>query len=135
VPFVESSQMPALYLAHDIFVFPSLMEGLPLVLLEAMATGMPAVTTETCGMADVVEDGVNGLLVPPADTEAVADAVLRLAKSAELRQQLGRAAQNGMRDYTWDRIAKRVERVFVAAVRERSSALVTTAHHQKELRR
>jgi glycosyltransferase involved in cell wall biosynthesis len=135
VPFVESSQMPALYLAHDIFVFPSLMEGLPLVLLEAMATGMPAVTTETCGMADVVEDGVNGLLVPPADAEAVADAVLRLAKSAELRQQLGRAAQNGMRDYTWDRIAKRVERVFVAAVRERSSTLVTTAHHQKELRR
>jgi glycosyltransferase involved in cell wall biosynthesis len=135
LPFVESSEMPGIYAAHDIFVFPSLMEGLPLVLLEAMATGMPVITTETCGMADVVRDGVNGLLVPPADAEAVADAVLHLAESADLRKQLGRAAQEGMHHYTWDRIAKRVERVFIAAVREQSHPQLAAAPPEKEFHR
>jgi glycosyltransferase involved in cell wall biosynthesis len=135
VPFVESFGMPALYAAHDIFVFPSLMEGLPLVLLEAMATGMPVVTTETCGMADVVEDNVNGLAVPPANAEAVANAVMRLAQSAELRRQLGLAAQNDMRRYTWDRISERVERVFLSAVHEPWPARVAAARPGKELHR
>lgn len=115
VPFVPAEQMPALYARHDIFVFPSLVEGMPLVLLEAMATAMPVVTTDTCGMADVLEDGYNGLLVKPADSEGFAAAVLRLIESRELRAQLGRAAQETMRRYRWDTIARRVERVFALA--------------------
>ena len=67
LPFVTREDMPAVYAAHDIFVFPSLVEGMPLTLLEAMATGMPVVTTNTCGMSDVVEDEFNGLLVPTAN--------------------------------------------------------------------
>lgn len=115
IPFVDAARMPAVYAEHDIFVFPSLMEGMPLALLEAMATGMPVVTTETCGMADVVQDDVNGLLVPPANAQALVEAVLRLAGSVELRRRLGQAAQSTMRHYTWDRIARRVEHVFALA--------------------
>ncbi len=135
LPFVKASEMPALYAGHDIFVFPSLMEGLPLVILEAMATGMPVVTTETCGMADVVQDGVNGLTVAPADAEAVAESIIRLAQSVDLRSQLGRTAQNDMRRYTWDRIAERVQRVFISAVQTQSHAQGIAAHIEKELRR
>jgi len=75
LPFVTRDDMATVYTDHDIFVFPSLVEGMPLTLLEAMATGMPVVTTNTCGMADVVENDINGLLVPPANAEKLAEEI------------------------------------------------------------
>jgi glycosyltransferase involved in cell wall biosynthesis len=118
LPFVPATEMPALYARHDIFVFPSLVEGMPVVLLEAMATGMAVVTTETCGMADIVEDEYNGLLVKPADTAAFVSAVGRIVESSELRARLGHAAQEKMKRHTWDRIAMRLEKVLASAVAE-----------------
>jgi glycosyltransferase involved in cell wall biosynthesis len=111
-PVVPSGLMPELFASHDIFLFPSLLEGLPSVLLEAMASGMPVITTETCGMPDVVEDGFNGLLIPPANALAIEEAVLRLASSPDLRQRLGHAAQQTMTRYTWERSALTLERLF-----------------------
>lgn len=121
IPFVKHEGMAAVYAEHDIFVFPSLMEGMPLTLLEAMATGMPVVTTNTCGMADVVEDGVNGLLVPSADAEALAASVELLCASAELRQSLGLAAQNTMRRYTWRCVTQKLDRVLRLAAQKSGS--------------
>lgn len=117
IPFVKRDEIVDLYAGHDIFVFPSLVEGMPLTLLEAMATGMPVVTTNTSGMADVVEDGANGLLVPAADAEALAVRTQKLCQSAELRKRLGLAAQETMRKYTWQRVAEQLEKVFELAVR------------------
>jgi glycosyltransferase involved in cell wall biosynthesis len=111
-PVVPSSEMHELFSSHDVFLFPSLMEGLPSVLLEAMASGMPVITTETCGMPDVVEDDFNGLLIPPADAQAIEEAVLRLAGSPALRQRLGQAAQQTMTRYTWERSAFMLEKFF-----------------------
>jgi len=108
-PIVPSDSMQELYAAHDIFLFPSLMEGLPSVLLEAMATGMPVITTETCGMPDVVESGFNGLLVAPANAVAIEAAVLRFAADPALRRCLGQAAQHSMKRYTWERSAEMLE--------------------------
>jgi glycosyltransferase involved in cell wall biosynthesis len=118
IPFVESARMPPLYAAHDIFVFPSLMEGMPLALLEAMATGMPVVTTETCGMPDVITDDTNGILVPVADAVALGGAIERVTQSVELRRRLGQAAQETMRHYTWDKIACRIEKIFLLAAQK-----------------
>jgi glycosyltransferase involved in cell wall biosynthesis len=118
LPFVSRAEMPNLYARHDIFVFPSLMEGLPIVLLEAMATGMPVVTTETCGMMDIVEDDHNGLLVKPADATEFVAAVGRLMGSSELRERLGRAARETMKRHTWEHIAEQFEHVFQVAVAE-----------------
>jgi glycosyltransferase involved in cell wall biosynthesis len=118
LPFVSRAEMPALYARHDIFVFPSLMEGLPIVLLEAMATGMPVVTTETCGMMDMVEDRHNGLLVKPANSAEFASAVQRLMDSPQLRARLGCAARETMRRHTWNRVAEQLENVFGIAVAE-----------------
>ena len=108
-PIVAADRMPDLYAEHDIFLFPSLMEGLPSVLLEAMATAMPVITTETCGMPDVVENGYNGILIPPASAASIEEAVLRLVKSRELRQELGEAARETMERYTWERAARQLE--------------------------
>jgi glycosyltransferase involved in cell wall biosynthesis len=116
-PVVPADQMPQLYMDHDIFVFPSLMEGLPSVLLEAMASGMPAITAETCGMVDIVQDGWNGLLVPPANAEALEEAILSLCRSSDLRKRLGMAAQEFMRHYSWQSSACKLERLFASALR------------------
>lgn len=116
LPFVPRKDMPALYARHDIFVFPSLFEGLPIVLLEAMAAGMPVVTTETCGMKDIVQNDYNGLLLKPADTEAFVAATDKLIHSPELRCRLGRAARETMERHTWKQVAAQLECVFQAAV-------------------
>jgi glycosyltransferase involved in cell wall biosynthesis len=118
IRFVKREDMLRVYVGHDIFVFPSLMEGMPLALLEAMATAMPVVTTEICGMADVIEDGYNGLLVPPADTAKLAEATERLCESLELREQLGREAQQTMKRYTWQRVTQKLEMVLSLAVQQ-----------------
>ena len=115
-PAVPAEDMPALYGEHDVLVFPSLMEGLPNVLLEAMASGMPVVTTETCGMPDVVEDDFNGLLIQPADAAAIEHAILSLAKSEELRKRLGEAARESMRRQTWERAGQQLEALFLRVV-------------------
>jgi glycosyltransferase involved in cell wall biosynthesis len=117
IPVVKREDVLALYAGHDIFVFPSLVEGMPLTLLEAMATGMPVVTTNTCGMADVVENHVNGLLVPATNAEQLAAGIERLCQSADLRKRLGLAGQETMRRYTWERVTEQLEEVFVLAAR------------------
>jgi glycosyltransferase involved in cell wall biosynthesis len=115
-PFVSRAEISSLYAEHEIFVLPSLMEGMPLVLLEAMASGMPVVTTESCGMTDLVEDGHDGLFVIPGDVESLTAMVLKVCQDRELRQRLGNSAQEKMRRYTWAQSARRHEFVFQRAL-------------------
>jgi glycosyltransferase involved in cell wall biosynthesis len=63
-------------------------------------------------MPEVVLDGVNGLLIPPADAAAIEKSALRLAHSPDLRQRFGLAAQHAMSGYTWERSAQALERLF-----------------------
>jgi glycosyltransferase involved in cell wall biosynthesis len=86
--------MPSVFAEADIVAFPSYYaEGVPKVLLEAAASGLAIVTTDWPGCRDVVQDGVNGLLVPVRDPEALANAIATLAKDPELRRSMGRAAR------------------------------------------
>jgi glycosyltransferase involved in cell wall biosynthesis len=120
-PVVVAEQMQELYAGHDVFLFPSLMEGLPSVLLEAMATGMPVITTETCGMPDVVENEYNGLLIPPANATSIEEAVLRLTNSVELRRKLGEAARETMKRYTWEKSARQLEALYCHIIELKST--------------
>jgi glycosyltransferase involved in cell wall biosynthesis len=119
LPFLTRDAMPNLYASHDIFVFPSLVEGMPLTLLEAMAGAMPVVTANTCGMSDLIENGKNGLLVPAADARALGEAIDRLRNAPELRRNLGLRARESAKGYTWDLIARQLERVFQLAMKSR----------------
>jgi glycosyltransferase involved in cell wall biosynthesis len=114
-PFIRRAEMSSLYAEHEIFVLPSLMEGMPLVLLEAMASGMPVATTESSGMTDLVEDSHNGLFAIPGDTESLSAAIMRLCRDPELRLRLGSAAQEKMKRYSWKEAARRTEAVFYRA--------------------
>jgi glycosyltransferase involved in cell wall biosynthesis len=98
--------MASAYAAADLFVLPSLFEGTPLTLIEAMWSGLPIVTTRTAGMQDVVGDGETGLLVPPADAAALAEAIARLAADESMRRSLGAAAHRvASTRYTWKNAA------------------------------
>lgn len=83
----------------DIFVLPSLWEGMPISLIEAMGTALPIVATKVGGIPDMIEDRVNGLLVN-IDVNEIAQAMLELADSYELRKQLGENAQKSSEQYS-----------------------------------
>jgi glycosyltransferase involved in cell wall biosynthesis len=79
--------------AIDMFVMPSLWEGLPLSMVLAMGAGLPVIATRVAGIPEVVEDGETGLLVPPADPVRLGEALASLVRDAGLRSRLGSAAK------------------------------------------
>jgi glycosyltransferase involved in cell wall biosynthesis len=85
--------VPELLAAMDIFALSSLWEGLPRVLPQAMATGLPVIATACDGSAEAVEEGVNGFLTPPGDPAALADKVLALIRNPDLAHGLGEAGR------------------------------------------
>jgi len=98
--------LPPVYQAADLFVMPSLSESFGLAVLEAMACGLPVIVSQVGGMVEYIEEGTNGLLVPPRDPAALAHAIRRLVADAPLRQSMGaRNAQKIRASYTWDRVA------------------------------
>jgi glycosyltransferase involved in cell wall biosynthesis len=90
---VGQDTMAAHYAEADVFCLPSFAEGVPVVLMEAMATGRPVVATRIAGIAELVEDGVSGVLVAPGNLDELTSALERLACSAELRVQMGLAGR------------------------------------------
>ena len=88
------SDIPAILAISDIFVLPSIhREGIPRVLLEAAAMKLPIVTTNSPGCKEVVEDGINGFLIPAHDAEALSGAILRLVNAPELCHRFGQASR------------------------------------------
>ncbi len=85
--------------ASDVFILPSHNEGLPVAMLEAMATGIPPIVTPVGGIGDVIQDGENGLLVAPGDVPAIAAAMRRLALEPKTRKRLGIAAKEAARPF------------------------------------
>lgn len=82
------------YLRADAFVLPSFAEGLPVVLMEAMALGVPCITTHITGVPEMIRDGIEGLLVAPSDTEGLTRAIARLMDAPELGQALTQAGRS-----------------------------------------
>jgi len=87
------AEVPQDYRASDIFITTSFSDGTPVSLLEAMASGLPCIATSVGGIPEWIENGKNGILIPPRSPEAVADAILQLSKDPDFRSRLGAAAR------------------------------------------
>jgi glycosyltransferase involved in cell wall biosynthesis len=119
--------LPDAYHGCDIFVLPSRHEPFGIVVLEAWSAGKPVVAARVGGLRNLIRDGVNGFLSPGADAGAMAEQIHKLAGSAELRSQLGRAGRElAIENYTWEKIADETERIYQAA-----EARCTGAHPQR----
>ena len=103
---VPRSQVQEEFRCADLFVLPTLAEGMALVHLEAMACGIPVITTPNCG--SVVLDGVDGFIVPIRDAFALADRMQQLVQDRQLRDQMGAAARQRAREFTWARYGERL---------------------------
>ncbi len=90
---VNQDRIRAFYNACDIFALPSFAEGIPVVLMEAMAMEIPCVTTWITGIPELIRNGEDGLLVPPGNERALADAIARLMDDPALRSRLGPAGR------------------------------------------
>jgi glycosyltransferase involved in cell wall biosynthesis len=111
--------VPEVHRAMDVFALPSLWEGLPIALLEAMASGLPVVATPVGGIPEVIRNGKNGLLVPPEDPVALAAALRRIRHDAVLAEVLGREGRETVRErYTHRRLAEHVMEVYRESLRE-----------------
>ncbi len=103
-------ELPGFYRRADVLVVPSLSEGFGKPAAEAMASGLPVVAARAGGIPEVVADGETGLLVPPNDPAALAEAVARVAADPALRARLGAAGRTRAEEhFSYDRIAREVE--------------------------
>lgn len=103
----------------DLFVLPSHHEGLPMSLLEAMSWGLPVVSTRVGGIPDLVREGDEGLLVEPGDVEGLAEALARLAASADLRRRLGAAGRQRVQSHFSATVAlEALDRLYAECAKE-----------------
>lgn len=107
---VPRSHIQSEFATADIFVLPSLAEGSAYVTYEALASGLPVVTTKASG--SVVRHGIDGLIVPEGDADALADAIKEILENRTLRDRMADAAKQHAQDYTWDKYAERLLNVF-----------------------
>lgn len=112
--FLEARQdVPDFLNAIDVYCLPSLWEGLPIGLLEAMAMGKAVVATGVDGTKEAIQDGVNGLLIPMKSPQELAQALMRMAGDAELRRTLGAAArQTVLREFNVETMTRQVEELY-----------------------
>jgi len=110
---VGRGEVAELLSKSSVFVFPSLREGLPFSVLEAMACGLPVVGSDIPGVNDVVRHEENGFLVPPRDSKALAENILALLDDDEIRRRFGVEARKAIvNNYGWDTVLKKIEKIY-----------------------
>ena len=123
---VDRQRLVQLFGGATVFVLPSHYEGLPTTMLEAMAAGAPVVATEVSGVPDVIDDGENGLLVPPRQPSRLAAGIDELLDDAALRDRLSTAGRRTIEErYTWQSISREFEDLYreVAGMEKESTAV------------
>jgi phosphatidylinositol alpha-mannosyltransferase len=114
---VEHERLPAYHACADVFIAPALgQESFGLVLVEAMAAGVPVVASDIAGYREVVREDIDGLLVPPGDPAALAEAVGRVLRESDLAKRLSEAGRERAQAFRWDRVAGQIESAYRDAI-------------------
>lgn len=114
VPWTTQEALRDVYDAHGIFLCPSFFEGFGKVFLEAMSRSLCVVASDVGGMHDVIESGDDGVLVPPGDANAIAEAVLAIIRDPLRAAAMSSAAAITARRYTWERLARELTAFYEA---------------------
>jgi len=103
-------------MASDVFVLPSLSEGFPNVVLEAMASGLPIVATNVGGLSEIVKDGENGFLVDPKNPEQIAEKINLFLEDEKFRERISKNSKNKAKEYSWESIIERLEKIYLREI-------------------
>lgn len=113
---VPNEVIPEYMISSDLFILPSLSEGFPVTVLEAMAAGLPIVITRVGGMPEIVREGENGFLVEPKNPGHIAEKVRLLLEDNELRWRISENNRKKAEQYSWERIARNIQEVYTEVV-------------------
>ena len=106
---ISNEDIPKYMTLSDVLVLPSLKEGFPITLLEAMASGLPIIATNVGGVPEIIKNGENGFLVEPKNPEAIAEKVLLLFENNELYKQIVEKNKEDGKRYSWEDVTKKIE--------------------------
>ena len=111
--WLSSEQLKEQYSAANVFLFPSMDEGMPNAVLEAMASGLPVVATKIAGNEELVVDGETGRLVPTDDVESLRESLRPLLVDVQMREQMGRAARQRVESsFSWASVVQQYENIL-----------------------
>jgi UDP-glucose:(heptosyl)LPS alpha-1,3-glucosyltransferase len=115
-----SREVQRYFAAADVFLFPTLFEPYGMVISEAMASGLPVLTSRVAGASELIEHGESGWLIdPPWDADRIAEGLQTLAASGDLRARMGAAARQTIEPFSWDRAADETMAVYREVLEER----------------
>jgi len=118
VPFEDLTD---LYAEAEFFVLPTVAEGSPLVVLEAMASGLPVISTKVSGIPEVIDNEQNGFIVPPRDVHALAECMRVLIEDDELRAKMSKTARKKtVASFSWNAVARKTLAVYRKAIEDKS---------------
>ncbi len=111
--YLDYDDLPILYARASMYLLPTLYENFPFRMIEAMSCGTPVIGTEICAIPEAIEDGKNGILIPPKNDEAIAEAVLRLLDDEGYSRKLGeKARKTVIEKFAWDNIITSIVKVY-----------------------
>lgn len=117
--YIGKKELIYLYQNATIFVLPSHYEGLPTVILEAMACGLPIVATNISGNVEIIKNNINGLLIDPKNPRQMYDAISKLLEDKKIRMELGKKARITIEEkYTWDIISSKFLKIFFNSLKK-----------------
>lgn len=109
---VDNERMPELYRSADVMINPSLADNMPISILEALASGVPIVSTNVGGVPFLVENGKNALLVPPGDPQSMAQALMQVLTTPDLARSISEAGLETVQQYTWHYVREQLFSVY-----------------------
>jgi glycosyltransferase involved in cell wall biosynthesis len=127
---VENDDMAKLYHASDLMVNPSLADNMPISILEALACGIPVVSSNVGGIPRIVEHGKTALLVPPQQAEAMAAAMLQVLNNRAMAETMRQAGFESVRQYTWENVRLRLFHVYFDVLARRAEPAMKTKKEQ-----
>lgn len=113
---ISNELIPEYLGAGDIFVLPSLSEGFPVVILEAMASGLPIIATKIRGISEIVKDGENGFLIPPKNSNEIAEKILMLINDSKLIKSISDNNKIEAQRYSWETIVEKIEEIYFQVI-------------------
>ncbi|MBE9503576.1 MAG: glycosyltransferase family 4 protein [Proteobacteria bacterium] len=115
--YVKHELLPALYREADVFVLPSLWEGMSNTVLEAMASGLPVIVTETGGTAELVRD--NGIIIPKQNSNAISETIITLFAKPDKLKEMGARSRTIAMDFSWAKVAGKYMEIYEESIKWR----------------